>query len=246
MLIRITSVTEGIVQRRCVEGWINGQWMRTVSPLSPTHCQGCACQLGDLFHLVADKVYCSVCAVGQLFTVEAICELDEDKDLMPTVDKVPFILHAILQHLPSPPEYVRILDKIIDMHLCQHTDDDACNLGHDGEAHCSEGIRKDLFAEQEEFNLYLQLAYLCGNMQTVDGMYTVLRCTAMHFGNDFQLSDINGADGARRVCAADMICCMGDVIRNSDYKVEWLRSSSFYSSQWYVDMVRQHLLPTFH
>ena len=234
----------------------NGTWMHKGSHHHALRCMGCSLEFSDntMFHLVDNHFMCNTCKVQRYFDVTLICDRDVDGDLLPNVEKVPLLLGSIIQHLPTPAQYVQILNCITTHHLCTHPDESECSMGHRGycdEPQCSNGIRNDLMAEAEEFILYIQLAYLCGGMRTVDKLYLIMRSISNYFDTDFHIFDINSNDPSKKQWASYMINCMNDVItnltRHGQDVTTWLRTSHLYeeSCHDYVQLVRRHLLETF-
>ena len=191
-------------------------WVNKGSFHTPLRCMGCNIELGsNRFHLVDNQFMCSTCKVRHYFDVTLICDRDEDGDMLPNVENIPKVIGQIVKHLPTPEQYVSILSSITTHHLCVHSDESQCSMGHRGytdEPQCSNGIRNDLMDETKDFILYLKLAFMCGGMRTVDKLYMVMRSVSNYFGTDFHIFNLNESNLKKKQCAKDMINVMHDVV----------------------------------
>lgn len=158
------------------------------------------------------------------------------------VDEVARSLTVEEMAFPSMRCYQKFLTALIYFELCDHDEECPCSA-----ENCSRLLTEDLKREKHEMTHYMQIAWKCGHLNTVDGLVDVYHSIADYFhpGLRFSLLDIlDEKDTVQKMWARNLANTMLEIVRSVTKKQsaqlarDWLRTSVHLQSDYVQERLR--------
>ena len=152
------------------------------------------------------------------------------------VDEVSRVLMMGEMAFPTMRVYQYFMTRLMYDELCEdHDHDHVCCV-----ENCSANLTRHLLVEKERMTDYMKIAWKCGHLNTVGGLWDIYSSILDYFRPTFKFSLLNIYDKKatlRKHWAAKMACTMGEIVagirklHGDEFARKWLRSSTHLRSE---------------